>query len=294
MRPSSRGWWRRSWASASARRVSTWARWPPVVGGGVDVALGVDPLVEQRGDAGVVEAASPAGDGGGQVDRDRTGADGDAARRGPAATAPSASQRDHRGDPGHRVVAVPAGQLDEGRAGCAAGSAGKNAGRDGELTDAQRGLHRSDEEAPRPAISRVPAALRDLQHRRRGRGARRASRPRGRRARGCRPSCPGCGWWGGRPGAAPAAAAGWPRRPRRRARRRRGGPARRPGRRRRRATSTASRPGSVVDVDEVAGCGQPHRQQRHQALATGEHLAVVPQLCQQAAEPRRDRSVGGR
>ena len=60
---------------------------------------------------------------------------------------------------------------------------------------------------------------------------------------------------------------------------RRAGPGRRPAPRPA-STSTASEAGDPVDVDEVRRGGQAHVEQRDQALAAGEHLAVVADLGQ--------------
>ena len=47
--------------------------------------------------------------------------------------------------------------------------------------------------------------------------------------------------------------------------------------------------GQRVDVDEPSRCGEPHREQRHQALAAGQHLGtgVVGQGGQRLLEGRR-------
>ena len=66
--------------------------------------------------------------------------------------------RHHGGQPAHRVVAVPPGHLDERRAACRPGSAGKRAD-DGELAGRPGRLQRADEEVGGGDVRVEPCAL---------------------------------------------------------------------------------------------------------------------------------------
>ena len=174
-------------------------------------------------------------------------------------------------DAGHGVVAVAPGDLLERDA--PARRQRREERRHGDLVVAQRGLQRPDEEVG--GGDRAPA--------------RRDPRRRpSRRAASARTGISAAGSaWTIEPTVVPrlrivgwatcaqrqrAAAAGRGA-PRRGERRRRAGRAHRPGRRRP-STARRSRPGIAVDVDEQRRCREPHRQQRDQALAAGEHLRV--------------------
>lgn len=52
--------------------------------------------------------------------------------------------------------------------------------------------------------------------------------------------------------------------------------------------------GNPIDIDEMRGVGQPHAEDRDQALATGEHFAVMPKHRQAWPPSARPRSASGR
>ena len=176
---------------------------------------------------------------------------------------------DERGGADQRVVAVPAGDLVEGDAGARGARAGKNA-ETAISSWCTRRLERADVAARRRGWCAARPAPRPRANHRAGRARPASRRPR-RRARASRPWCRGCGSWRARRATAPSRPAAAPGVRRARRARRRAGPARRSGRRRSSAVIVVQ-VGQPVDVDEHRGRGQPHRQQRDQALAAGQHL----------------------
>ena len=197
---------------------------------------------------------------------------------------------DERGDPAQRVVAAAAGDLVERRRRRRAAARGR--------TPTRRS---------RRARARTPAARRRA--RRRGSCGCRAPRPTssdppsssstaGISAAGSactreptvvpRLRMVGCATWT----SASAHQRLDPADLRARRARRCAGPARRRAPRRRVALGSRSRPGHRVDVDERRGRREPHRQQRDQALAAGQHLRVRARG-QRRDAPRRATPGGG-
>ena len=168
------------------------------------------------------------------------------------------------------VVAVPPGDLLEGDAGTRRQR--REERRDRDLVVARPTTPAARRRARRPGSCAARPAPRPRASRRAASAPPASRRPR-RRARASRPSCRGCGSWRARRGPAPArraAAPGVRRREARTAACRASAPTRTP--------SSLDLDGvqarDPVDVDEQRRRREPHRQQRDQALAAGQHLGV--------------------
>ena len=195
---------------------------------------------------------------------------------------PSSSEPDGGGHPAHRVVAAPPAHLGE------PGARGRRQHREqrlgGELPRLHRRLQRPEEElarrgpaAPRPGGPPAPP--------RPAPPAPRASPPPGRRARCCRPWCPGCGWPAWATNRSAFASSGWA------AAAAGSASTSRVPRQRPHPDLAVLHPdvaelGQPVDVDEVLRRGEAHGQQRHQRLPAREHLPVLAERREESPAPR--------
>ena len=259
----------------------------------MDVGLRVDPVAHGRAPPAAQSHGRPAA--GGRTASVRSTTTGDrpdargtppgrrrpAGRRpaSPRAATPPARSRRAGGRPRRNAVPDRAGSA--GKNATTASSPGRSADSSGPTKKSAAGT-RAPCRRPTPAVDRALQQGQDRGHLGGRVGVREAAHDRAAVADRS----------GGRPAAAPGAAAAGRPRPPRSAPPARAGPARRrvtPARRPRSVSSPASRLMST----RCAGRGQPHVQQRDQALPAGEHLAVAPRRRGRRA-PRRGSPARGR
>ena len=224
------------------------------------------------------------------VDDHRDRAPSRCTRRGRSVTRPvdERSRRRRRRTPRSRRAG--ARDLDERRPG--AGREGREEGLDGELAGPDRGLQRAEEEVRRGDAAPPGRATRgSTRPPVRARTA--VSSPLGSACASEPTLVPRLRIVGCATCRAPGAAAAARRAPRRRARRSRAGRARRPGRRPVRCGRRRGRCSRLMST-RWRGRGQPHRQDRQQALPAGEHLAVGADVGQHGEGLLEASRAGGR